>query len=162
MLRPCRSARARLASACLGCLLLSVAFPCAARHASPEPSAPAVDRAREDLSDLLAHVDRELTEIDALLASSHFHAVLSVAELTRELLSTLEGQPLLGTRWARLEVMTATAQVALGRRAVAQRSMMRALQAEPTLSLDERTTSPKVLELLWEARRRSNIGQPKP
>jgi len=118
-----------------------------------------VDR---DLSDLLADLDRELVEIETLLASAHFHAVVSVAELTREMLSTHEGQPELNTRRARLEVMIATAQVALGRRVVAQRSMMRALQAEPALCLDERTTSPKVLELLREARRRSDIGQAEP
>jgi hypothetical protein len=40
--------------------------------------------------------------------------------------------------------------------------MMRALQAEPALSLDESTTSPKVLELLREARRHSGLGQAEP
>ena len=139
-----------------------MAGPWATPHASPEPSPPAVDRAHEELSDLLADLDRELADIETLLASAHFHAVVSVAELTRERLSTLGGQSELNTRRARLEVMTATAQVALGRQPVAQRSMMRALRAEPALSLDEHTTSPKVVELLREARRRSDIGQAEP
>jgi hypothetical protein len=158
-----RSELARRAIACLGgLLLLSTLCPSAALHASPEPSPPAANPPREDLSNLLAHLDRELAEIDTLLASAHFHSVVSVAKLTRQLLSAREGQPELSTRRARLEVMTATAQVALGRRGVAQRSMMRALQAEPALSLDESTTSPKVLELLREARRHSDIGQAEP
>ena len=130
-----------------------MACPWAAPHASSETSPAAVDRAHEELSELLANLDRELAEIETLLASAHFHAVVSVAELTRELLSGHEGHPELKTRRARLEVMIATAQVALGQRAVAQRSMMRALYADPALSLDEGTTSPKVLELLREARR---------
>ena len=139
-----------------------MACPVAAPHASPEPSPPVASRDGEDLSALLSDVDRELTEIDALLASSHFHVVLSLADGTRGLLNTLEGQPELATRRARLEVMAATAEIALGRRASAQQSMLRALQAEPALSLDERETSPKVLELLREARRRPEIGQPEP
>jgi hypothetical protein len=139
-----------------------MACPWAAPHASPEPPPAAVDRAHEELSDLLADLDRELAEIETLLAAAHFHAVVSVAELTRELLSRHEGHPKLNARRARLEVMIATAQVALGQRAVAQRSMMRALHAEPALSLDGRTTSPKVLELLREARRRPDIRRAAP
>jgi hypothetical protein len=58
--------------------------------------------------------------------------------------------------------MAATAEVALGRRDRAQQSMIRALRADPTLVLDEREASPKVLELLRTARRRTGIGEPKP
>jgi hypothetical protein len=162
LLRLRRPGRAHVVGAGLWCLLLSLACPSAALHASPNPFPAAADRADKDLSVLLAHVDRELAEIDGLLASSHFHTVLSVATSTRDLLNSVDGQLQLSVRRARLEVMVATAEIALGRRAVAQRSMMRALQAEPALSLDGRETSPKVMELLREAHRRSNIGPSEP
>ena len=46
-----------------------MACPVAAPHASPEPSPPVASRDGKDLSALLSDVDRELTEIDALLAA---------------------------------------------------------------------------------------------
>ena len=110
----------------------------------------------------LARVDQELAEIDALLATAYFRTALVVVEPTRELLAGFGKHPRLGGRRARLEMMAATAEVALGRRDRAQQSMIRALRADPTLILDEREASPKVLELLREARRRTGIGEPKP
>jgi len=107
-------------------------------------------------------VDRELAEIDALLATAHFRTALAIVESTRGLLAGFGEHPRLGGRWARLEMMAATAELALGQRNRARQSMVRALRADPTLSLDEQEASPKVLELLREARRRTGIGEPKP
>ena len=73
---------------------------------------------------------------------------------TRELLDGFAPDSRLDSRRARLEVMTATAQVALGQRSRARMSMQRAHLADPGLALDERETSPKVLGLLRELRAR--------
>jgi hypothetical protein len=107
-------------------------------------------------------VDQELAEIDTLLATAHFHAALAVARATRDLLDRVGEHPQRGPRQARLEVMAATAEIALGRRMPARRSMLRALRAAPDLDLDEREASPKLLELLREARRRMNSAEPAP
>ena len=110
----------------------------------------------------LAQVDRELAEIDRFLATVHFHTALAVVGATRDLLDRFGEDPQLGARRARLEVMAATAEVALGQRTPARRSMERALRAVPHLSLDEREASPKLLELLREARLRMGNAEPEP
>ena len=53
---------------------------------------------------------------------------------------------------ARLEVLAAIAQVALGDDAAARRSFGRALEAQPGLELDPGRTSPKVMRALEGAR----------
>ncbi len=58
--------------------------------------------------------------------------------------------------------MAATAQVALGKRDGARQSLIRALSADPTLALDASEVSPKVLELMREARLRTGIEEPRP
>jgi hypothetical protein len=110
----------------------------------------------------LAQVDQELAEIDRLLTTAHFHTALAVLGATRDLLDRFGGDPQLGARRARLEVMAATAEVALGQRTPARRSMARALRAAPDLSLDEHEASPKLLELLREARRGTGSAEPEP
>jgi hypothetical protein len=104
-------------------------------------------------ADRLAELDRELAEIDALLATAHFHTVLALVIQPRGQLDTLGPDTGLVARRVRLEVMAATAEIALGRRSQARRSLQRALGADSRLSLDEQATSPKVLSLLRELRR---------
>ena len=125
---------------------------------------PAAPPGHENESDplRLARVDHELAEIDALLATAHFRTALAMAEATRDLLAAIGKPSRLGARRARLEVMAATAEVALGRNAQARQSMIRALRADATLALDESEASPKVLKALREARRRTGIAEPKP
>jgi hypothetical protein len=101
----------------------------------------------------LQRADREIAEIEELLAGAHFHPALGLAEAARDVLDAAGADPLHDERRARLEVAIATAEVALGRRAQARESMRRALRAAPGLALDERTTSPTVPEALREARR---------
>ena len=127
--------------------------------AAARPSAGAED---EGATAGLAQVDQELAEIDRLLATAHFHTALAVLGATRDLLDRFGEDPQLGVRRARLEVMAATAEVALGQRTPARRSMLRALRAAPDLTLDEREASPKLLELLREARRRTGRAEPGP
>ena len=141
---------------------ISRARPGAVLPDGPGSSAPATARDDKARALNLARVDQELAEIDALLATAYFHTALVIVEPTRELLAGFGEHPRLGGRRARLEMMAATAEVALGRRDRAQQSMIRALRADPTLILDEREASPKLLGLLREARRRTGIGEPKP
>jgi len=132
-----------------------------AETARPRPEAVAAAES-QGATARLAQVDRELAEIDGLLATAHFHTALAVVPATRDLLDRVAGHPQLGARRARLETQAATAQVALGRRAQARRSLERALRADPDLALDERQASPKVLELLREARTRMGNAEKDP
>jgi len=137
-----------------------------AEHDRPRPEAaaatPSAGGEDEGTTARLAQVDQELAEIDTLLATAHFHTALAVVGATRDLLDRFEEDPQLGARRARLEVMAATAEVALGQRAPARRSMLRALRAAPELALDEGEASPKLLELLREARLRTGNAEPEP
>ena len=58
--------------------------------------------------------------------------------------------------------MAATAELALGKRKSARRSMDRALRADPGLRLDETQVSPKVVALLRDARRRAGLAEAAP
>jgi hypothetical protein len=169
------------AGACLTLLPISCSFPIwAAASEPPQPlvstevqqaagrrvevalpqASPAVParRLRGD-EDGLARLDVEIAELDGLLAEAHFHTVLALANATRELLDGLDPDSRLASRRAHLEVMTATAQVALGQRARARRSLRRAILADPDLTLDEREISPKVLGLLRELRAQPAAGE---
>lgn len=139
----------------LACVLVAAQASATAQHprGSAEPGQPRPEAApaprpagAEDAgaTALLAQVDRELGEIDTLLATAHFHTALAVVQATRDLLDRLGEHPQRGARQARLELMAATAEVALGRRTPARRSMLRALRADPNLALDEREASPKL------------------
>jgi hypothetical protein len=101
--------------------------------------------------------ERRIEEIDALLASAHFQTAAALARSSLEQLAATPVQPQRRTRQARLEVMAATAAVALGDGAGARDSLVRALRADPGLAFDATTTSPKLLELLPEARRRAGV-----
>jgi hypothetical protein len=102
--------------------------------------------------DPLVQLDRELAEIDRLLATAHFHTVLALTRKSRGQLDTLEPDAGLASRRIQLEVMAATAEIALGRRSQARRSLQRALGMDAGLVLDEQATSPKVSSLLRELR----------
>lgn len=103
----------------------------------------------------LETLDYELEEIGAMISAAHFRTALALVQATRELLDAAGVHRHRSIRRARLEVMAATAEVALGQRVAAQQSMVRALRADSALDLDARETSPKVLELLGEVRRQS-------
>ena len=102
--------------------------------------------------DPLVQLDRALAEIDGLLATAHFHTVLALARKSRSQLDTLGPDAGLASRRIQLEVMAATAEIALGRRSQARRSLQRALEVDSDLVLDEQATSPKVSSLLRELR----------
>lgn len=144
----------------LGCAVLSLACtPAAAQPGDPAALAPgsgdvrpAVPEAQKRPDPRLAALDRRIDEVDRLLARAHFRTALGLA---RNTLGSLDASGVVlspDTRRARLEVLAATAEVALGRRTAARESLGRALRADPALELDPEQVSPKVLELLHEAR----------
>jgi len=127
-------------------MLVALAWGVAAAGAEAEPAREAVPS--------LERVDRELAEIAELLDAAYFRTALSVSGATRELLEEVGAQPAVEARRARLEVLAATAELALGQRARARGSLERALRAEPALTLDASRVSPRLVELLAEARGR--------
>jgi hypothetical protein len=90
---------------------------------------------------------RELSEIEALVVAAHFRTALALARASRPHAS--EG--ISSRERAQLDVLVATAEVALGHRSAAKAAMRRALAIEPTLVL-ARTVSPKVRAVFDEAR----------
>lgn len=103
--------------------------------------------------ELLRNVDRALDAIQRMIADAYFHTALGIADTKRERLNQLGLRRGLALRRARLEVLAATAEVALDQRVQALQSMRRALEANPSLILDEQRTPPKVYALLREARK---------
>ena len=96
-----------------------------------------------------SEVEREIAEVGDLVARAHFRTALSLVSSTREL---LDAAPARSAERARLELLAATAEVALGRRNAARASLARALEADPDLQLDPAETSPKLVALWAEVR----------
>jgi hypothetical protein len=100
----------------------------------------------------LVALERAVDEIDALVLAADFQGAIERAEATRPGTRDLLRTPEALRARARLEVLLSTAQIALGDRPGARRSMQRAVYVWPLLSLDERTTSPRVVRLFRAVR----------
>ena len=113
----------------------------------------------------LATLRTSVAEVDDLVQRAYFRKAASLAESTREWAGEVPRSPDAKQARARLEVLLSTAQVALGRRDEALRSMGRALYMWPLLRLDESDTSPRVVELFHEVRgggtRKGSKGTPR-
>jgi len=107
--------------------------------------------ARPRLPDLPALVGA-VRETESWVAKAYFERAISIAEATREWADEVPADPEARQARARLEVLTCTAQVALGDEDAALRSMQRAVFVWPLLSLDESTTSPRVVKLFHQVR----------
>jgi len=97
-----------------------------------------------------AAADALVAETAANVRAARFDAALSSAERARRELTTLP-QKKRAPRTAQLEVLAATAELALGRDDAAHASLRRALDADPSLKLDP-DTSPKVRRALEAVR----------
>ena len=117
---------------------VSAAVPKRAERRAP----PRVDATR-------ALLDSRLHAADALLRSARFEEALSKTESARAPLAELESRPAANTdtreQRVRLELLAATACIALGRNNDAEQSFERALQADANLQLDPARVSPKVV-----------------
>jgi hypothetical protein len=100
---------------------------------------------------LLDLVDQEIAHSAALLRGARFEEAIDAAGKARADLRGLTPTPPIRRRRARVEVVAATAAVALGRDAEAREAFRRALSDDPDLELDA-ATSPKVRRVFESAR----------
>jgi hypothetical protein len=108
--------------------------------------------ARESFRPSLPEEMGPIAAAEEALQEARFELALEWVERGRGL---LEGQEPTGERpreRARLEVLAATAEIALGREEAARASLERALRAQPELRLDPARHSPKLIRLFEEAR----------
>jgi hypothetical protein len=89
-------------------------------------------------------IDAKLGAAETLVRDARFRQALRKAEQIRPKLASIEDAPGASLRRTQLEVLSATAQIALGRQDAARESFERALAADPVLELDARSTSPKI------------------
>jgi hypothetical protein len=122
--------------------LASLPAPIVVRSKPAEDRRPRID---------LGPIDRDMDAVIAAISEARFRDALTAAEPAREALGKLSATTEVLERRARLEVMTGTAQLALGMEAEASSSLERALEADPDLTLDEQTP-PKVRRLLASVR----------
>jgi LysM repeat protein len=86
------------------------------------------------------------------LRGARFEKALEAADLGRGLSDTLEPSAPRTALRTQLDLVSASAELAFGRREAALAYLVSALRLEPRLALDASTTSPKILSLLEEAR----------
>ena len=129
-------------------LRVRVALPTASRKA-PRREPPAWDARAADAA---------IGEAREQLQAARFEEALAAAEQAREKLAGA-GAAERRRRDVELDVLTATAQLALGRGDPAQRSLGRALAADPELRLEPSRTPPKVLRALEQARATRRAGE---
>lgn len=111
---------------------------------------------RDDVEALVAAAQRRLDGARQLLHQARFEDALAGLDRARKGLATAPNDPRIGALRAQVDVLAATANVALGRDDAARASFARALAAQPDLKLDPKTTSPKVFGLFQQMR--SNAG----
>jgi hypothetical protein len=132
-----------------------IAAPAIARAAPPvaaPPSAPARTAGKpEPPAPQLAAADAAIADASTALAQARFRDVLDARERANGLLEALGTSLEVRQRQARLEVMGGTAELALDLDADAERSLRRALRADPALVLDQ-STPPKVRRLFASVR----------
>jgi hypothetical protein len=119
-----------------------------------EPPVQDLARAR-----LLEETEQMLDETEGLLRAARFEAAMAGATEVRTQLEGLADDDELRARRVRLEVLAATAQIALGREGEARESFGRALAARPDLELDPTKTSPKVIRVLDAVRAAREDGE---
>ena len=115
-----------------------------------EPAPPAAPRAPALRDSLLRRLERS----EAQLREARFEEALEGAGSVRELLNSSGVGPHNPLR-VEVEVIAATARVALGEMEAALACLERALQAQPDLELDPVQVSPRVIAALRAARNRA-------
>lgn len=122
----------------------------------PPPPEPPQDLAH---ALLLEEAEQMLDETEGLVRAARFEAAVAGAGELRTRLEGLADDDELRARRVRLEVLAATAQIALGREDEARESFGRALAVRPDLELDPMKTSPKVIRVLDAVRAAREDGE---
>ncbi len=112
--------------------------------------APAAARAATDEAPEYASLVRSVSEVESLIRDAHFRTAVGVAESTREWADRIPSRPEVRELRSRLQVLLATAWIALGQDDDARRAMRRAVAVWPLLELDTDSSSPRVVAL-WRA-----------
>jgi tetratricopeptide (TPR) repeat protein len=107
-----------------------------------------------------ARSDREFVCVDAwidegqsYLRGARYEEAIESAQKARAALERLGDGGAVSSRAARLEILSGSAEVALGRGSDAEASFTRALEADPSLRLDSASVSPKVVRAFEETRK---------
>ena len=120
--------------------------------AVPRPPPPGPSPSR------LAEIDAFLDRAGQALDAARFTEVISSTDRARSRLASYPATRLVRQRRVQAEVLAATAAIALGQAEAAERSLGRAIDADPKLALDPLTTSPKVVRALERVREHSEAS----
>jgi hypothetical protein len=120
-----------------------------ARTPTPEEGSGGV---RESFRPSLLEAMEPIAAAEKALQEARFELALEWVERGRRLLETHDPARERPDRRAQLEVLAATAEIALGREDAARESLERALRAQSELSLDPARYSPKLVRLFEEVR----------
>jgi len=132
------------------------------RPALPEVAAgaPALDTPPEPRAPDWSPIDEKLGAAEAQVRGARFQQALRTADQIRPKLASVEDAPGAIPRRTQLEVLSATAQIALGHDSAARESFQRALAANPELELDAGSTSPKIRRVFETVRHESGSSEP--
>jgi hypothetical protein len=108
--------------------------------------------ARDDFRPARLQAMDPIDAAEEALRGARFQLALEWVEQGRRLVETEEPAWERPRKRARLEVLAATAEIALGREEAARASLERALRAQPDLRLDPARHSPKLIRLFEEVR----------
>jgi hypothetical protein len=125
-----------------------------ARVPAPEPPperAPEPVPASLDAFDF-APIDAQIAEADDALKQARFQASADLSDLARARLLHLVTAPAVRARRVRVELLGATARLALGQDEDARSCVERALREDPNLVPDPAESPPKLQRLVSEAR----------
>jgi len=98
-------------------------------------------------------VDAWIDEGQSYLRGARYEEAIESAQKARAALERLGDGGAVSSRAARLEILSGSAEVALGRGSDAESSFTRALEADPSLRLDAAWVSPKVVRAFEETRK---------
>jgi hypothetical protein len=123
---------------------------------APAPREPALrPAARSAPADLVfdfTPVDAQIRAAAEHLDQALFQQAADLSDLARARLARLASAPPVRARRVRIELLGATARLALGREGDARRCLERALREDPDLAVDPAVSPPKLQRLLEEAR----------
>jgi hypothetical protein len=101
-----------------------------------------------------APIDAQIDTAALRLDEARFAAALALSDLARARLARFAPEPPVSERRVRIELLAATARIALGEEQDARTCVERALREQPDLTLDPARFTPKLRRLLGETRTR--------